>query len=166
MTFEKSCGAVVFRNERRDGALQRYVLMIKHSSQGHYSFPKGHVEAGETEIKTAEREVFEETGLRLTSYRYRGIVTFVSDKWQTEYMHLFTADGYTGEVGECNEGNLEWVKKTDIASLPIWRGDLIFLRLLAEEAPFFSLKLVYEGERLAEAILNGRPIDTEECNNV
>ena len=65
MTFEKSCGAVVFRNERRDGSLSRYVLMIKHSSQGHYSFPKGHVEVGETEIKTAEREVFEETSVRI-----------------------------------------------------------------------------------------------------
>lgn len=65
MTFEKSCGAVVFRNERRDGELHRYVLMIKHSPRGHHSFPKGHVEAGETEIRTAEREVFEETAVRI-----------------------------------------------------------------------------------------------------
>ena len=65
MTFEKSCGAVVFRNERKDGQLQRYVLMIKHSVHGHHSFPKGHVEVGETEKMTAEREVHEETSVRI-----------------------------------------------------------------------------------------------------
>ena len=65
MTFEKSCGAVVFRNDRTGGRFQRYVLMIKHSLEGHYSFPKGHVEVGENEIMTAEREVFEETAVRI-----------------------------------------------------------------------------------------------------
>ena len=107
------------------------------------------------------REVKEETGLTLTSYQYRGLVTFVSDRWVTEYMHLFTADGFTGELKSCDEGELEWVEKQRLLSLPIWEGDKIFLRLLDSEVPFFSLKLSYEGDTLVEAILNGQPISTE-----
>ena len=107
------------------------------------------------------REVKEETGLTLTSYQYRGLVTFVSDRWVTEYMHLFTADGFTGEMIECNEGNLEWVDKDKVKDLPIWTGDKIFLDLLTLKVPFFSLKLSYEGDTLVEAILNGQPISTE-----
>lgn len=107
------------------------------------------------------REVREETGLTLTRYAYRGIVTFVSDLWPTEYMHLFTADGFTGDLRACDEGDLEWVPKARIADLPIWAGDKIFLRLLTEDVPFFSLKLCYEGERLVQAVLDGRalPLD-------
>ena len=107
------------------------------------------------------REVKEETGLTLTSYQYRGLVTFVSDRWVTEYMHLFTADGFTGVMIECNEGNLEWVDKDKVKDLPIWTGDKIFLDLLTQKVPFFSLKLSYEGDTLVEAILNGQPISTE-----
>lgn len=102
------------------------------------------------------REVQEETGLTLTAWRYRGIVTFVSDEWGSEYMHLFTADGYTGELKSCDEGELEWVEKRRLLSLPIWEGDKIFLRLLDSEQPFFSLKLRYEGERLVAAALDGK----------
>lgn len=107
------------------------------------------------------REVREETGLALTRYAYRGIVTFVSDLWPTEYMHLFTADGFTGDLRPCDEGDLEWVPKERIADLPLWAGDKIFLRLLTEDVPFFSLKLCYEGERLVQAVLDGRalPLD-------
>ena len=104
------------------------------------------------------REVYEETGLTLTSYRYRGIITFVSDEWETEYMHLFTADGYEGELIDCNEGTLEWVDNARVPQLPTWEGDRIFLRLIAEDAPFFSLKLTYRGDTLAAAVLNGKPI--------
>ena len=104
------------------------------------------------------REVREETGLTLTSWRYRGIVTFISDLYETEYMHLFTADGFTGEMTECDEGEPAWIKKEKLDELPQWEGDKIFLRLLEEEAPFFSLKLVYEGDALREAVLNGRKI--------
>ena len=107
------------------------------------------------------REVQEESGLTLTSYRYRGIVTFTSDRWEGEYMHLFTADGFEGEIGPCDEGELAWIKKSEFAGLPQWEGDRIFLRLLEENAPFFSLKLVYHGEKLAEAALNGRPLVIE-----
>jgi 8-oxo-dGTP diphosphatase len=105
------------------------------------------------------REVREETGLTLTSYRYRGLVTFLSDRWETEYMHLFTADGFTGELAECDEGVLEWVEKTRLGELNLWEGDHLFLRLLAEEAPFFSLKVAYQGDKLVEAALNGRALE-------
>lgn len=107
------------------------------------------------------REVKEETGLTLTDYRYRGLVTFVSDRWVTEYMHLFTATAFTGTLIECTEGNLEWVNKDAVQSLPIWTGDKIFLDLLRQEVPFFSLKLSYVGDTLIEAVLNGKPLSVE-----
>ena len=118
----------------------------------------GKFEPDESPEECLLREVREETGLTLTSWRYRGIVTFVSDRWEGEYMHLFTADGFTGEIGECNEGVLEWIKKSEFAVLPQWEGDRIFLRLLEENAPFFSLKLCYAGETLTSAALNGAPL--------
>ena len=104
------------------------------------------------------REALEETGLTLTSYRYRGLVTFVSDRWPTEYMHLFHADGFSGQLKSCDEGNLQWLPKEQLYSLPMWEGDRIFLDLLEQDVPFFSLKLVYEGETLVEAVLNGKKI--------
>ncbi len=105
------------------------------------------------------REVKEETGLTLTSYRYRGIVTFVSAVWETEYMHLFTADGFTGDLLDCDEGVLEWVEDTRVPTLPTWEGDRLFLQLLGQDLPFFSLKLEYdEEENLVAAALNGRPL--------
>ena len=104
------------------------------------------------------RECKEETGLTLTAYRYRGLVTFISNQWPTEYMHLFTATGWTGTPIECDEGELAWIRKEDLLSLPLWEGDKIFLRLLDTDAPFFSLKLQYEGERLVLAVLNGERI--------
>ncbi len=107
------------------------------------------------------REVYEETGLTLTDYAYRGIVTFVSDKWETEYMHLFTADGFTGTLKECDEGTLEWVDDGVVPTLPTWEGDRIFLSLLERNVPFFSLKLTYTGEKLTGAILNGKPYKEE-----
>ena len=104
------------------------------------------------------RETWEETGLTLTSYRYRGLVTFISNLWPTEYMHLFTADGWTGEPPPCDEGELAWIKKADLLSLPLWKGDQIFLDLLDRNTPFFSLKLQYEGDDLVLAVLNGERI--------
>ena len=116
----------------------------------------GKFEEGESPEECMLREVQEETGLTLTAWRYRGIVTFVSDEWGGEYMHLFTADGYAGQIRSCDEGELEWIEKQRLLSLPIWEGDKIFLRLLDSEQPFFSLKLCYEGERLVSAALNGK----------
>ena len=104
------------------------------------------------------RETYEETGLRLTEYRYRGLVTFVSDLYPTEYMHLFTATGWEGESHSCDEGELAWIKKAELLSLPLWEGDKIFLRLLETDEPFFSLKLKYEGETLVLAVMNGTRI--------
>lgn len=104
------------------------------------------------------REVYEESGLWLTSWRYRGIVTFVNTKCSSEYMHLFTADGFEGTVGPCDEGELEWIKKSKLMKLTLWEGDRIFLRLLDSNEPFFSLKLSYDGDELIGAKLNGRHI--------
>ncbi|MBE6777962.1 MAG: 8-oxo-dGTP diphosphatase [Ruminococcaceae bacterium] len=115
----------------------------------------GKLEEKESPEECLVREVREETGLTLTRYRYRGLVTFVSDEWETEYMHLYTADGFTGTLQACDEGVLEWVDDARVPTLPTWEGDRLFLKLLAEEAPFFSLKLCYEGDTLVEAKLNG-----------
>lgn len=105
------------------------------------------------------RETLEETGLTLKSARYCGIVTFVSDKWETEYMHIFHSTDFKGEVKECDEGTLEWVSIPDIYNLPLWEGDKIFLKLLEQKAPFFSLKLEYIGEKLVNAVLNGERLE-------
>ena len=114
----------------------------------------GKLEAGESPFDGARREIFEETGVTVPSLRYRGIITFVSDLYGTEYMHLFSADGYEGKIDYgCDEGVLEWVKKEAVASLPIWEGDKIFLKLLDTESRFFSLKLEYLGDKLLKHTL-------------
>lgn len=118
----------------------------------------GHFEENESLEECLLREVREETGLQLISYRFRGIITFISDRWDTEYMHLFTADKFSGSIGECDEGELCWVEKSKVNELPIWEGDKIFLRMLQERQDFFSLKLKYEGEKLVEAVLDGNNI--------
>jgi len=118
----------------------------------------GKFENGESPEDCLLRETKEETGLTLKSWRYCGIVTFVSDLYGTEYMHLFTSEEFTGEMKPCDEGNLEWVPVKDVDGLPIWEGDRIFLKLLREEHPFFSLKLVYSGDSLTEAVLDGKKI--------
>lgn len=118
----------------------------------------GHFEAEESPEECLLREVREETGLVLTSYRFRGIVTFISDKWQTEYMCLYTADAYEGDLTECDEGVLSWVDKDMLHTLNLWEGDKIFLDLLAKDTPFFSLKLRYDGDRLVESVLDGKPL--------
>ncbi len=119
----------------------------------------GKFEPGESPEECMQREVTEETGLTAREWRYRGIVTFASDEWGTEYMHLFTCTGFTGTLRECDEGVLEWIDKRALLALPIWEGDKIFLRLLDEGEPFFSLKLNYSGDRLTAAVLNGVPLN-------
>lgn len=110
----------------------------------------GKFEPGETPEECLLREVKEETGLTLKTYQFRGIVTFLSDEWGTEYLHLFTATEYSGEMKECDEGELVWVDKSEIESLKLWEGDKIFFRLMEESKNFFTLKLRYEGENLVE----------------
>lgn len=129
----------------------------------------GHLEEGESPFDCAVREIYEETGLAAARMRYRGVVTFVSDVYETEQMHLFTVDDFVGEdayplyagketdTPDCREGNLAWVKREDVATLPLWEGDRVFLSLLAAEEPFFSLKLVYTGDVLTGCYLNGLP---------
>ena len=120
----------------------------------------GHFEYGESPEDCVLREVKEETGYTLTSYRYRGLVTFVFADVEMEYMSLFTADGYEGEPIDCNEGVLEWVDIEDVWKLNLWEGDKIFFRLLDEDIPFFSLKLVYNLQgQLTSAVLNGTPME-------
>lgn len=118
----------------------------------------GHFEEGESPEECLLREAYEETGLTLKSWRFRGIVTFTQENYGTEYMCLYTADEFTGELKECDEGALQWVKKEELSHLNLWEGDLIFLKLLWEDAPFFSLKLSYQGDELIEAVLDGREL--------
>ena len=107
------------------------------------------------------REAKEETGLTLTSWRCRGIVTFLNDCCEGEYMYLFTADGFEGELTECDEGELKWVKRSFLDTLPQWEGDKLFLRLLWQDAPFFLMTLRYSGDRLQEAVLDGKRLKLE-----
>lgn len=113
----------------------------------------GKFEKDETPEECLLREVKEETGLTLTEYKLRSVITFLSDKWETEYMYLFTASDFTGELTACDEGELEWVDKDKLLTLNIWEGDKIFLQKLLEDDEFFTLKVVYEGDRLVESVM-------------
>ena len=119
----------------------------------------GKFEGDESPDECLLREVREETGLELTRWKCRGVITFLTDgDWENEFMYLFTADGFEGTLTQCDEGNLEWVKRDFIQNLPQWEGDKIFLDLLWQNAPFFLLKLRYSGDKLMEAVLNGEKI--------
>ena len=119
----------------------------------------GKVEGDETPDECLLREAWEETGLKLTSWKCRGVVTFLTNgQWEGEFMYLFTADGFEGELKECDEGQLQWVSRDFLNQLPKWEGDKIFLDLLWQGAPFFLLKLRYDGDTLVEAVLNGEKI--------
>ena len=145
----------------KDGKYLMLHRVKKHNdiNEGKWIGVGGHAENQETPEECLVREVKEETGLTLTSYRFRGLVTFISNECEPELMCVFTADGFTGELADCNEGTLEWVPKTEINSLNLWEGDRIFHRLLGEEAPFFSLKLRYQDDLLKEAVLDGKPLE-------
>ena len=141
----------------------RYLLLHRTKKENDENADKwigvgGKFEDDESPEDCLLREVREETGFTLTSYRYRGIITFVNTQYPTEYMHLFTADAWEGIPRECDEGELAWIRKSEFRSLPMWEGDRIFLGLLEEGHPFFSLKLVYDGERLTDAVLDGKAI--------
>lgn len=132
-----------------------YLMMLRNKkkvdlNKGKWIGVGGHFEEGESPDECLLREVYEETGLTLTEYRLRGIITFISDEWDSEYMFLYTASSFTGKLIECNEGQLEWIPKKDILSLNLWEGDKAFLKKLFNEDEFFTMKLVYEGDKLVE----------------
>lgn len=135
----------------RDG---RYLMIHRIKKENDLNRDKwigigGKFEAGESPYDCARREIREETGLSATSLTYKGIVTFVSDEYGTEYMHLFKVTEFEGELShQCDEGVLEWIERERIHTLPQWEGDKYFLELLDPIVPFFSLKLVYRGDRL------------------
>ena len=119
----------------------------------------GHLEEGESPEECLVREMMEETGVTPLSPKLRGIITFVSDRYGTEYIFLYSAEAYQGELSsDCPEGDLQWVDKDRISSLPLWEGDKIFLRLMSENHPFFSLKLSYQGDNLVYAALDGEEL--------
>jgi len=139
---------------------EKYLMLHRNAkkndaNEGKWIGVGGHFKENESPEECLLREVEEETGLQLTKYRFRGIVTFVSDKWETEYMCLFSACDWTGSYKECDEGTLCWVPKEQVKNLSLWEGDRVFLELLDDREEFFSLKLEYEGEKLKGWILDG-----------
>ena len=148
----------------RDGA---YLMLHRVKKENDLNHDKwvgigGKFEDGESPEECMCREALEETGLTLHAPRLRGIVTFVSNEWDNEYMFLYTCTDFSGELIECNEGDLEWVPMERVPDLPIWQGDKIFLDLLCQDTPFFSLKLQYEGDDLVYAALDGKPLNITE----
>jgi len=147
----------------RDG---QYLMLHRVKKENDASHDKwigigGKCEADESPDECMVREVKEETGLDIQRWQYRGIVTFISDIWPCEYMHLFTATEWSGTQTDCDEGDLQWVDKEKLFDLNLWEGDCLFLRLLMDpRQPFFSLKLTYRGDTLASAKLDGQPILT------
>ncbi|MBO5560236.1 MAG: 8-oxo-dGTP diphosphatase [Firmicutes bacterium] len=134
---------------------EKYLMLHRTKKQHDFNGGKwigvgGKFEQNETPEECLLREVREETGLDLVNYTLRGIITFISDEWETEYMYLYTADKWTGELTDCDEGELKWIEKDKVPLLELWEGDRLFLELLNTEKRFFSMKLRYEGETLAE----------------
>ena len=135
-------------------------LMLRRSnkkndgSQGKWMGIGGHFEEGESPYDCVVREVKEETGIELLAPQYRGIVTFNSDEYESEQMHLFTCSDFCGELADCNEGELHWIDKKEIYNLPMWEGDSVFLNLLEKRSDFFALKLCYDGETLTDVYID------------
>ena len=145
---------------QRDG---HYLMLhrIKKSqdpNQGKWIGIGGGIEPGETSQQCLLREVWEETGLKLLRWKKRGIVDFVSDLWPDERMHLYTADRFSGQLRDCDEGVLKWVPQEAVLDLSLWEGDRIFLKLLRQELPEFHLRLEYQGDALARAVFNGKEL--------
>ncbi|MEY8339255.1 8-oxo-dGTP diphosphatase [Lachnospiraceae bacterium 62-35] len=141
----------------------KYLMLYRNKKENDINKGKwigigGHVEGAESPEECLIREAKEETGLTLSSYYFRGLITFVPEPGRAEYMCLYTADGYEGELKECDEGELKWVSKNAVDKLNLWEGDRLFLELLRYDIPFFSLKLEYDGDQLCAASLDGRAL--------
>lgn len=153
---------IYLENEAGEYLMLHRVKKKADINQGKWIGVGGKFEQGESPDECLRREVREETGLTLTEFRFRGVVTFLcNDSSSDQFMYLFTATGWTGELNpDCNEGELKWVPKDEVTRLPIWEGDEIFLRLLAQDAPPFLLTLDYRSEtdKLVRAVLNGQTI--------
>ena len=155
-----NCTLCYIENDREEYLMLHRVKKKNDVNHDKWIGVGGKFEDGESPEDCLLREVREETGLTLTRFRFRGVVTFVAAGYETEYMHLYTADGYTGTLSACDEGNLEWVPKSKVKDLPIWEGDKLFFRLIeAPDSPFFSLKLTYKGDTLTQAVLDGKDLD-------
>ena len=133
----------------------KYLMLHRTKKENDQSHDKwlgvgGKFDKDESPDECILREVKEETGLTLTSYQLRGVMTFVSDIWETEYMFIYTADRFEGELTECSEGDLQWIKKTEVMNLKLWEGDKIFLKKLIDGDGFFTVKMEYEGEKLVK----------------
>ncbi len=145
--------------EHNDAYLMLHRIKKKNDlNEGKWVGVGGHLEPGETPEMCVRREVLEETGLTLTSLRLRGTVDFISDRWVSEVMYLYTADSFTGSLTDCNEGVLKWIPKEEIPSLPQWEGDQIFFGEIRKNRPFFHLRLVYHGDHLVSSALLPRLI--------
>lgn len=134
----------------------KYLMLHRTKKENDQSHDKwlgvgGKFEENESPDECIEREVKEETGLTLLSYTLRGIMTFISDIWETEYMFIYTADKFEGELTECNEGELVWVEKPAVLNLNLWEGDVLFLKKLIKNETFFTIKVQYQGEKLIYA---------------
>ena len=149
---------------------ERYLMLHRtlkdnDASHGKWIGVGGKCEPDESPDECMLREVEEETSLKITQWQYRGIVTFISDIWPCEYMHLFSATGWSGSISDCNEGILQWIDRKHLSNLNLWQGDRIFLKLLLDNQPFFSLKLSYRGDDLIAAKLNGVSLNLDDSSN-
>lgn len=136
---------------------EKYLMLHRTKKENDQSHDKwlgvgGKFEENESPDECVVREVKEETGLTLLSYKLRGVMTFVSDIWETEYMFIYTADRFEGELTECSEGELLWVEKSKVPDLNLWEGDILFLKKLMENSEFFTIKVQYQGEKLIYAV--------------
>lgn len=136
---------------------EKYLMLYRTKKENDQSHDKwlgvgGKFEENESPNECVVREVKEETGLTLLSYKLRGVMTFVSDIWETEYMFIYTADRFEGELTECSEGELLWVEKSKVPDLNLWEGDILFLKKLMEDSEFFTIKVQYQGEKLIYAV--------------
>jgi len=132
------CYLLLYRNKKKNDM-----------SEGKWLAPGGHIEVGESSEQAAIRETREETGLTINSLRCAGEVLFVNDDYE-EMMYIYITDDFSGEVIECNEGDLKWIPIKDMYNLPMWEGDKAYLPLLEKDSPYFKMKIRYSHKDLVD----------------